>query len=244
MWQGQIAALSKDYKLIIWYASKLSFSSCRLIDIRDMRGHGKSDYPEDQAEYSEAHTVEDMGAVLDETCGHGIKAIVGGLSLGGYMSLAFCRAYPSKVTALLIIDTGPGFKKTAAREEWNRYAHSYAEKFERDGLSAMQGQSRERNQEAHRNAKGLARAAKGMLAQRDSTVIESLGSIKVPSLVVVGANDAPFLAAAEYMAKKIPNATKAVVPNAGHAVNLDQPEGFLQAVLPFLEKTCSPKASL
>lgn len=209
-----------------------------------MRGHGKSDYPEDQAAYSEAHTVEDMGAILDQTCGHGIKAIVGGLSLGGYMSLAFYRAYPVKVTALLIIDTGPGFKKDAARNEWNKYAHNYARTFESKGLSALQGQSAERKIESHRNAKGLARAARGMLAQRDSTVIESLGDIRVPSLVVVGANDTPFLAASDYMAKKIPNAKKAVVPAAGHAVNIDQPEGFLQAVLPFLEKFGSPKASL
>ena len=89
MWAGQIAALSKNFKLIIW----------------DMRGHGNSDYPEDQSAYSEAHTVKDMAALLDETCGASGKAIVGGLSLGGYMSLAFNRVYPQRVLGLLIIDT-------------------------------------------------------------------------------------------------------------------------------------------
>lgn len=212
---------------------------------RDMRGHGKSDYPSDPAAYSEAHTIEDMGAILDETCGHGIRAIVGGLSLGGYMSLAFHRAYPEKVTALLIIDTGPGFKKDSAREAWNRNALEQAETFERKGLSALKNETAGRKPKTHRNAQGLALAARGMLTQRDSSVIESLANIKVPSLVVVGAEDTPFLAASSYMAQKIPHAQKAVVPNAAHVVNLDQPEGFLEAVLPFLEKFgTTPKALL
>jgi pimeloyl-ACP methyl ester carboxylesterase len=57
----------------------------------------------------------------------------------------------------------------------------------------------------------------------------------VPTLVVVGADDAPFLAASDYMAAKIPGATKVVVPAAGHAVNIDQPQAFIAAVLPFLD---------
>jgi pimeloyl-ACP methyl ester carboxylesterase len=52
---------------------------------------------------------------------------------------------------------------------------------------------------------------------------------------VVGADDAPFLAASDYMAAKIPNAQKVVIPAAGHAVNIDQPQAFIEAVLPFLE---------
>ena len=45
-----------------------------------------------------------------------------------------------------------------------------------------------------------------MLTQRDARVIESLPDIKVPSLIVVGADDTPFLAASDYMAAKIPGA--------------------------------------
>ena len=48
------------------------------------------------------------------------------------------------------------------------------------------------------------RAPRGMLTQRDARVIESLPDIKVPSLIVVGADDTPFLAASDYMAAKIP----------------------------------------
>jgi pimeloyl-ACP methyl ester carboxylesterase len=216
MWQGQVEALSKDHRLVIW----------------DMRGHGRSDSPEDPALYSEPATVADMAALLDEV---GAKtAIVGGLSLGGYMSLAFNRVHPGRVEALLIIDTGPGYKNDEARDGWNRNALKTAERFETDGLQPLETGSAERRAAQHTSAKGLALAARGMLTQRDAGVIASLPDIKVPSIVVVGSEDAPFLAASEYMAAKIPGAKKAVIEGAGHAANIDQPEAFNAALMAFL----------
>ena len=217
MWQGQIEALSKHHKLVLW----------------DMRGHGQSDYPDDPAGYSEALTVADIAALLDKVDAG--SAIIGGLSLGGYMSLAFYRAHPDRVSALLIIDTGPGFKKDDARDAWNQRAQDTGDRFEREGLAVLNSASRERSTANHRDASGLARAARGMLTQRDARVIESLPNIKVPTLVVVGADDAPFLAASDYMAAKIPGAKKVVIPGAGHAVNIDRPQAFIEAVLPFLD---------
>jgi pimeloyl-ACP methyl ester carboxylesterase len=217
MWHGQIKALSKHHKLVLW----------------DMRGHGQSDYPDDPAAYSEALTIADMAALLDEVSAN--SAIIGGLSLGGYMSLAFYRAHPERVRALLIIDTGPGFKKDDARDAWNKRAFETGDRFEREGLAVLKAGSRERSTVTHRDALGLARAARGMLTQRDARVIELLPKIKVPALVVVGADDAPFLAASDYMAAKIPAAKKVVIPAAGHAVNIDQPQAFIEAVLPFLD---------
>ena len=73
-----------------------------------------------------------------------------------------------------------------------------------------------------------------MLTQRDASVIESLPSIRVPSLVLVGSRDTPFLAATDYMAGKIPGAVKVVIPDAGHAANIDQPRAFNDAVTAFL----------
>src|SRR5258706_4197700 len=217
MWQGQIEALSKHHRLVLW----------------DMRGHGQSDYPDDPKAYSEALTFADMAALLDEVGAD--SAIVGGLSLGGYMSLAFYRAHPDRVRALLIIDTGPGFRKDDAREAWNKRALETGDRFEREGLGVLQSGGRERSTVSHRDASGLARAARGMLSQRDARVIELLPDIKVPSLVVVGADDAPFLAASDYMAAKIPGAKKAVIPAAGDAANIDQPQAFIEALLPFLD---------
>lgn len=216
MWREQIAPLSKHHRLILW----------------DMRGHGQSDYPEDPGAYSEALTVADIAALLDAVGAE--RAIVGGLSLGGYMSLAFYRAHPERVRALLIIDTGPGFKKDDTREAWNRRALDTAEQLEREGLNVLKSGSRERSTVQHRDARGLALAARGMLTQRDARVMELLPEIKVPSLIVVGADDTPFLAASDYMAAKIPGARKVAIPNAGHAVNIDQPQAFIAAVEPFL----------
>jgi pimeloyl-ACP methyl ester carboxylesterase len=54
--------------------------------------------------------------------------------------------------------------------------------------------------------------------------------------VVVGADDTPFLAASDYMVAKIPGARKAVIPAAGHAVNIDQPQAFIEVVMPFLDE--------
>src|SRR5438309_2614506 len=147
MWQGQIAALSRHYGLVLW----------------DMRGHGQSDYPENPAAYSETLTVADIAALLDAVGAD--KAIVGGLSLGGYMSLAFYRSHPERVRALLIIDTGPGFKKDDAREVWNKRAQDTGDRFDREGLEVLKSGSPERSGVTHRDASGLARAARGMLIQ-------------------------------------------------------------------------------
>lgn len=74
------------------------------------------------------------------------------------------------------------------------------------------------------------------MAQKDSRVITSLDSIRVPTLVVVGAQDTDFLAPADYMHRKIANSRKLVIDNAGHAANMDQPETFNAAVRELLEQ--------
>ena len=216
MWRPQIDVLSRDHTLILW----------------DMRGHGQSDSPEDDALYSESLTVADMAALLDHL---GFETgVIGGLSLGGYMSLAFHVDHRERVDGLLIIDTGPGFKKDTARGAWNQTAIDRAVAIERDGAAALEGRSAEQASSEHRNIIGLARAARGMLTQHTPRVIESLPGIEVPSIVVVGADDEPFLAATDYMAAKIPGAEKVIIPDAGHAANMDQPEYFNEAISSFL----------
>jgi pimeloyl-ACP methyl ester carboxylesterase len=216
MWAGQVAPFSKHFKLIIW----------------DMRGHGRTASPDDPSAYSEEATVADMAALLDAAGAE--SAIIGGLSLGGYMSLAFHLAHPARTRALLIIDTGPGFKNDEAREAWNERAQLTGDRWASEGLPRLAKGSLEQRDAPHTSATGLALAARGMLAQRDARVINSLPEIKVPSLVVVGAQDEPFLKASDYMAAKIPGAKKVVIEDAGHAANMYQPEKFNDAVLSFL----------
>ncbi|MGY4465623.1 pimeloyl-ACP methyl ester carboxylesterase [Bradyrhizobium sp. LB9.1b] len=137
MWHGQVDALAGDHKLILW----------------DMRGHGQSDYPDDPAAYSEALTVGDMAAILDAAGAE--RAIIGGLSLGGYMTLAFTRALPMRARALLIIDTGPGFKKDDAREAWNARALATADRLDREGLDMLKAATRERATASQSQRQGI-----------------------------------------------------------------------------------------
>jgi pimeloyl-ACP methyl ester carboxylesterase len=218
MWAGQLAALTPNFTVITW----------------DMRGHGRSDYPADPGAYSEDATVADMAALLDAAGAE--SAVIGGLSLGGYMSLAFHRSHPERTRALLIIDTGPGYKNDQARDGWNANAVKRAERYDAEGLGDLSRASAEVRDARHRDATGLAHAARGMLTQRNARVIESLPDIRVPAIVIVGENDTPFLAASDYMAAKIPGAKKAVIPAAGHAANIDNPRAFNAALVAFLDE--------
>jgi pimeloyl-ACP methyl ester carboxylesterase len=214
MWRGNLGPLSADRQMITW----------------DIRGHGRTVTPAVPACFTQEASVADMAAILD-ACGATV-AVVGGLSLGGYLSLCFHLAYPERVAALVLADTGPGYNSERGRDRWNVYAETTALAFEREGLAAL-ADSPEARLGAH-DAAGLALAARGLLTQHDAVVIDSLPSIGVPTLVLVGADDRPFLAAADYMASNIPGAVKAVIEGAGHASNIDQPEKFNSAVRAFL----------
>ena len=72
------------------------------------------------------------------------------------------------------------------------------------------------------------------MAQRDAHVIDSLATITVPTLVVVGSRDTNFLSAADYMAAKIPGALQGRARGAGHAANVDAADAFNAATRDFL----------
>lgn len=217
MWQRQLEAFGEHYNLITW----------------DMRGHGRSASPFDPALYSEQHTVDDMAAILN-ACSID-QAIIGGLSLGGYMTLAFHLAYPEMCRALMLFDTGPGYKRDAGRRNWNKTANARAAALDSKGLAAL-GTGNEVRMAEHRSAAGLAHAARGMLAQVDDRVIRSLPNIERPTLVLVGEDDQPFRIPTDYMGTKIPGAQKVVLQGAGHASNIDQPMAFNRSVLNFLAR--------
>ena len=220
MWAGQHEAFSDRYRVVSW----------------DMRGHGQTASPDDPAQYSLELTVADKKALLDHL---GIRrAVIGGLSLGGYVSLAFALAHPQMVEALVICDSGPGYRNPEAREKWNERARARAAELEARDLEALGGRSREAREATafHRSAQGLAHAARGMLLQKDAHVIDGLPSIRVPTLAIVGDHDEPFIGACQYIAKKIPGARLEVIKDAGHSSNLDQPEAFNRVLRDFLDR--------
>jgi pimeloyl-ACP methyl ester carboxylesterase len=216
MWNPNIDALSVDRSVIVW----------------DQRGHGSSDAPDEMTCYSEEISVADMAALLDAAGAD--RAVVGGMSLGGYLSLAFHLAHPQRVAALVLVDTGPGYRKDEPRDKWNAWVERRAQELEQ-GQTRSEG-SAEVAQAVHEHPEGLPRAARGVMAQKDARVITSLDSIAVPTLVVVGAQDTDFLAGADYMHRHIPNSRKVIIDNAGHAANMDQPEVFNAAVRELLDQ--------
>ena len=134
-----------------------------------------------------------------------------GHSLGGYLSLAAAIQYPRLVKALVLIATGPGFRDEAAREQWNRFA-----------LSMDIGA------DAHPAARQLG-------VHGDATVIDALGSIQVPTLVIVGSEDRRFLAAKDYLVSKIPHASGLVIAGARHNVHTTHSAAVARAMLSFFE---------
>src|SRR5216683_2660643 len=159
MWDGQHRALEGRHTVISW----------------SMRGHGETESPDDPAQYSEELTVGDMRALL----GHvGVEeAIVGGLSLGGYASLGFSLAHPEMVRALVICDSGPGYRNAEARAAWNQRAHERAAELESRGLDALSGRSREMREAMgeHRSAARVSRRAARRLVpdQLDFAILRS-----------------------------------------------------------------------
>jgi pimeloyl-ACP methyl ester carboxylesterase len=215
MWSANVGALSERRRVVAW----------------DLRGHARSDAPCDQALYSHDLALGDMAAVLDAAGAE--RAVLCGMSLGGYLSLRFRLAHPERVAALVLVDTGPGFRRDSERDGWNDYCERTAADLEERGLAVLHGRAELGD---HPDARGVARAARGIMAQDDAAVIESLESVDVPTLVVVGSEDTDFLRAADYMEARIPGARKVVIDGAGHAANVDEPEAFNRAVTDFLEE--------
>lgn len=194
MWQNQMEALSDRYRVVAW----------------DMRGHGRSDSPDDPAAYSLERGVADMAAVMRD-CGAD-RAAIGGLSLGGLLSLAFHRTYPDRTAALLLFDTGPG-QRNATR-------------------AGKAGAASE--------PPGFAHTRRKILERSNDEILASLGSIRVPTLILCGELDQRFLAASDFLASKIPGAEKIVLKASGHVSNLDQPAAFNAALKSFLDRALAP----
>merc|ERR1719336_2470400 len=126
--------LSSDFRIIRW----------------DMRGHAQSESPDDAAQYSKQHQVDDMAAVLD-ACGVQ-QAVFLGHSMGAYDNMLFYHSspeYAKRMKALIIFGSGPGFAKASAREAWNKNADKLANNYAEKGLDALMGSDREKGHTAH-----------------------------------------------------------------------------------------------
>ncbi|MBI2916886.1 MAG: alpha/beta fold hydrolase [Chloroflexi bacterium] len=224
MWAGQVPVLSQHYRFITL----------------DARGHGQSESPPTVDRYAADTVVEDIYQLLLHLKVN--KAVVGGLSMGGYLSLRFYLRHPEVVGALILMDTGPGYRNAERRAEWNQSCEQRARILETEGIAGFTGRPETAEMDAYtprelmlkHNPVGLAHMIRMVVGQHDPLVIENLANIKVPTMVLVGEKDTPYLTATDYMVKTIPGAKKAVIPGAGHASNVDNPQAFNKAVVDFL----------
>jgi pimeloyl-ACP methyl ester carboxylesterase len=210
--------------------------------VPDLRGFGQSDAPE--TGYPMELYAADLAALLDLA---GVdQAVVAGLSMGGYIALAFARVYPDRLRALILCDTRAGPDSSEARA--NREAgarRALAEgvrpvveplipKLLAPGTPPELVDSVRQMLLASRPA-GVAGALRGMAMRSDAS--PGLSAIAVPTLVVVGAEDELMpVTEARAMADAIPDAELVVVPDAGHLAPLEQPEAVNRAVRAFLDR--------
>jgi len=222
----------------------------------DYRGHGRSEAPADPAAYSLEQVVDDLGRVLDQLAeGAGDRAagpaILAGHSLGGLVSLHLALAHPERVRGLALLGSGPGFKKPEAATRWAAQIERTAELLETRGMEALlRGRAAATTVGRQPETPAAARAARAIAAQDPRAVaafgrrvagpappvIERLGEIRAPALVLVGAEDEPYLRAADVMTARLPHARKQVIPGAGHIASLETPDAVSDALAAFVRE--------
>ena len=232
MWESQITALLKEQRY-------------RLVSL-DWRGFGESDI--DSTVSTMEQLADDVAGLMD-TLGMQ-NAILCGLSMGGYVALAFLRKYPQRVGGLILCDTRPGADNEEGKANREKVA-LLAESQGPDAIADLQlprlisDYTRQHypEVEAHirqmihaATAQGIAAASRGMAQRSDST--DLLPTISCPTLVLVGENDVftpPGVVQA--YAAHISGVQFAVLPYAGHLSNVEQPQAFLDTVRNFLRAT-------
>jgi 3-oxoadipate enol-lactonase len=227
MWRHQLAGLSRWKRIA-----------------PDLRGMGESSAGAE--EYSMGRYADDLVAVLDAV-GVG-QAVVCGLSMGGYILFELLRRYPERVRGAVLCDTRPQADAPEARRNRDELAALARERGtdavgERmvPGLLAPATEADQpevltqcRDMARRCSVAGVVGALRAMRERPDSTPL--LGAIRIPTLVVVGAEDRVTPpAVADAMAKAIPGARYAVIPGAGHVSPLEQPLATSRALTDFLE---------
>jgi 2-succinyl-6-hydroxy-2,4-cyclohexadiene-1-carboxylate synthase len=219
----------------------------------DLPGHGRSAAPHHMARYGLGRFADDLVRVLDALAVDRVALL--GYSMGGRAALRFALRHPDRLTALVLESTSPGIADPAQRDERVASDAALAESIEREGVRAFverweqlpMWESQRALPEATRTVlraqrmanrpHGLANSLRGAGAGVDEPVLDRLGTIVAPALLVVGALDAPYLALGRLMERAINHAQLCVVPGAGHAVHLEQPDAFVRAVATFLRDT-------
>jgi len=159
----------------------------------DLLGHGGSPVPDDPDEYTRDRTLADLDDVLADL---DQPAVLVGHSLGGYLALAHAATRPNAARAIVVLNTGPGFRDSEKREGWNERSRRNAHRF------------------------GVPEQVATMNLQDDSVVMDRLADIQTPTLVLAGGDDRPeYTGSGQYLERKMPDARLVVVDGGEHSMH-------------------------
>ena len=232
-WQPQIEAFARDHRVLVY----------------NNRGYPPSTVPEVPNAYSQQPSIEDLRALLDHV---GVeRPVLIGFSMGGSIVLNFALRYPGRVRALVLAGTGTGSidKEQNARDFGPIADWFIQEGPARVGEDYLRGPTRiqllRKNPAAWKklfaefaelSPIGMAYTLRGVQLKRPTMyqLEAELRTLRLPTLVIVGEEDAPALEPSRFLARTIPGATLTVLPKTGHTLTLEEPQAFNAAVLEFL----------
>ena len=233
-WEPQVRHLSRRYRCITFNA----------------RGFPPSDVPDATGAYSQDRARDDVLAVLDALDIE--RAHIVGLSMGGFATLHFGLAYPERARSLVVAGVGYG-AEPEQQARFHNEADTNAEFLRARGMAAFAetysaGPTRVQFQNkdprgwqefarmlAEHSAAGSADTQQGVQKKRPSLydLTDRMEALTVPTLIISGDEDWPCLVPNILMKRTIPSAGLLVVPNTGHAINLEEPAAFNAALADF-----------
>jgi pimeloyl-ACP methyl ester carboxylesterase len=217
------------------------------------RGFPPSDVPEHVSSYSQARAADDILAVLDQIGER--QAHIVGLSMGGFATLHFGLRHPQRALSLCIGGCGYGAEPDK-RETFRAEADVIANMIRTEGMAAFaelyaygptrvqyqnkdpRGHAEYKAMLAEHSAVGSANTQQGVQRERPSlyTLVEQMKRMTVPTLIITGDEDWPCLHPGILMKQSIQSAALAVIPNSGHAINIEEPEEYNRIVGNFLSQ--------
>jgi pimeloyl-ACP methyl ester carboxylesterase len=236
-WEPQMRHFGKRYRAIAYNA----------------RGFPPSDVPESVSAYSQARAADDILAVLDHIGER--KAHIVGLSMGGFAALHFGLRHPERALSLCIGGCGYGAEPDK-RETFRAEADLIANMIRTEGMPAFaeryaygptrvqyenkdpRGHAEFKAMLAEHSAVGSANTQQGVQKERPSlyALVEEMKRITLPTLIITGDEDWPCLLPGILMKQSIPSAALAVIPNSGHAINIEEPEAYNRIVGDFISQ--------
>lgn len=233
-WDPQVRALSRLYRCITY----------------NHRGFPPSDVPTDPEAYSQDLLIGDLKALLDHLSID--RAHLVGFSMGGNVVLNFAFRYPERCHGLVVVGTGSG---TTNPEEFVENIQRTVALLRSQGIAGFaetysHGPTRLpflrkdpagwgvfRQQLEDHSALGQAMIMLGVLGRRKGIfdLAPELEDLAVPTLLMVGDEDEPCIEPHVFMKRHIRTSGLAVFPQSGHAINLEDPAAFNQALLSFFQ---------